>query len=550
MFRFKRFPHVRWQLPTHQGIEDPAVALDHLDYRVDKRAERLPRPVRQVELSDDLIEIGHRLPRGEREQVVAVLEVAIERAHTYPGAVRDHRDLRRGAVLGEDSGRGLDDLETIRGGIRAQRGSRFVGNHGRLSWDGLTGNGIPLTVEKAEFRFLILSGKHRGQQPWADSSPGSPNSYRKAWLVIVAVGLIAGFGGYTVTNVRQELIPDIELPVLVVIASDPGARSTEVEGSVTVPLETAFEALDGVESMESKTVDNLSLVTLSYDFGANLNQAEANVRAALDTAVLPADVTTSLLKFDPTLLPIVEFSLRGDLDQSALLELAGRDIVPTLESLDGVASVEVVGGAVREVVIALDWDDLLAAGLTYEDVANALQSNNVLLPSGSIVTGDGDTPIETVVRYQGLDDIRDLQIPRLGETPVRLGDIAEVEDEQGGSVGITRSDGQSAVGIRVTKEKDANTVHTANRVTSELDDLGSALPAGVTLTVFQDQSEFITESIIGLVEEGALGGILAVVVVFIFLSNWRTTLVTAVSIRSRSSRRSSCSTSLATRSTS
>ncbi|MGK2966011.1 MAG: efflux RND transporter permease subunit [Tepidiformaceae bacterium] len=355
-------------------------------------------------------------------------------------------------------------------------------------------------------------------------------SYRKAWLVVVAVLAVALYGLYTVFNVRQELIPDIEFPLVTVIVQVPDSQASDISESVTVPLEERLKGLDGVKSMESTTVAGLALISLEYDFGSDLDAAENDIQAVVDSTRLPAASASSILTFDPTLLPIVDFSLQGDLTTAELLTIASRDIVPQIESIDGVAAVSIVGGAAREVVVSLDAAAFLASGLTYNQITGALADNNVLIPSGEITADGTRLPIETVVMYQSLDDIRGLQLRAPDGSAVMLGDIATVEEGQASSTGVTRADGQPAVAIRVTKEKNANTVETSHAVTDALEEAEAALPDGTSLTVFQDQAEFITESINGVVEEGLIGGILAIVIVFIFLANWRTTLVTAVSI--------------------
>ena len=354
-------------------------------------------------------------------------------------------------------------------------------------------------------------------------------SYRKAWLVLAAVVMVLAFGGYTITQVRQELIPDIEFPLLTVVTQLPDTQASDLSGSITLPLEEQLSALSGVTSLDSTTVAGLAVISVSYDFGADLDAAEEDVRRAIDEARLPAAAETSILKFDPTILPIVTFSLQGDLSQSELFDLARREVVPRIESIDGVGGVDVVGGAVREVLVTLDAGALLDAGVTYQQVTQALQANNVLIPSGQVATEGTTQPLETLAVYRSLDDMRAITVQGT-DGPVSIGELGTIEDVQGAPSGITRTNGQPAVGISVTKEKDANTVNTSHAVVDALEEAEAELPAGATITIFQDQAEFIEESINGVIEEGLIGGILAIVIVFLFLQNWRTTLVTAVSI--------------------
>jgi len=360
-------------------------------------------------------------------------------------------------------------------------------------------------------------------------------SFRKALLVLVAVVLVVGFGGFTFTRVREELLPDIAFPVLTVVARSPGGQPQDIVQTVTTPIESAVAGLPGLKKTSSTAVSGLGVTMLSFDYGTDLNGAETAVRQAIAGAQLGANVSTSILKFDVSSIPVVTFSLQGDLSQAELYQLAQSQVVPNLTKLDGVASASISGGALTEVVVTLDRQKLLDSSLTYDQVSQALQANNVVLPSGQLTTGDSVLPLQTVAVYKSLDDIRNIGIrtaPAAGAPAgvVRLGDIAAVAEAPAASTGASRTDGQPAVSIQVVKEKDANTVQVAHEVTNELKRVELTLPQGASITVFFDQSTWITNSINGVVRDGLLGGALAVIIVFLFLANWRTTLVTAVSI--------------------
>jgi HAE1 family hydrophobic/amphiphilic exporter-1 len=359
-------------------------------------------------------------------------------------------------------------------------------------------------------------------------------SFRKALLVLVAIVLVVAFGGFTFTRVREELLPDINFPVLTVVARSPSGQPQDIVQTVTTPIESAVAGLPGLKRTSSTAVSGLGVTLLTFDYGTDLNGAEAAVRQAIASVQLGTNVTTSILKFDVSSFPIVTFSLQGDLSQAELYQLAQSQVVPNLTNLDGVASVSVSGGALTEVIVTLDRQKLLDSGLTYDQVSQALQANNVVLPSGQLTTGDSVLPLQTVAVYKSLDDIRNVGIraaPAAGSaTVVRLGDIATVAEAPAASTGASRTHGQPAVSIQVVKEKDANTVQVAHAVTNELKRVERTLPQGASITVFFDQSTWITNSINGVVRDGLLGGALAVIIVFLFLANWRTTLVTAVSI--------------------
>lgn len=354
-------------------------------------------------------------------------------------------------------------------------------------------------------------------------------SYRKAWLVVVAVVLMVGFGGYTFTRVQKELIPSIDFPLLAVIAEAPGSQPDDVVRTVTVPIETALSDLGGLKSTETTSIAGLAFTQLNLGYGTNLDTAKAQITEKLAASGLPVGVKTSVLGFDVTSMPVVTFSLQGNLSQAELAAVASTQIVPVLRQINGVASVEVSGGALTEVLVTVDRAAMLKAALSYDQIAAALQENNVILPSGQVQTGDTVVPLQIVAVYRSIDEIRAIGVRGPGGV-VTLGSIATVEEAPAKAVGINRTDGEPSVGIRVTKGGGANTVDVAHAITAKLKQIEPTLPEGLSLTVTEDQSSFITSSINGVVVEGLIGGILAILVVFLFLSNWRSTLVTAVSI--------------------
>ena len=355
-------------------------------------------------------------------------------------------------------------------------------------------------------------------------------SYRKAWLVILSMIVIAGYGAFTFTRVNQELIPDIEFPIMTVIAQSPGMQPEQVAQNVVAPIEAATADLQGLNGTESTSVAGLGVILYIFDFGTSIDDAQASIQESLNQLPLPPDVITSTLAFDPSTLPVLIFDLQGDLSQAQLAAIAQTQIVPEIATLDGVGSVDVTGGAVNEVVITLDRQQLLDRGISYEQVTGTLQANNVILPSGQLLTGETILPIETVAVYRSVEEIEALPLTAQDGTIVPLGELATVENVEGRSVGLARTNGQPSVSIQVVKTASSNTVDVANRAKERLEEIEPNLSDGASISIFFDQAEFITESINGVIEEGIIGGVLAVIIVFLFLWNVRSTLITAVSI--------------------
>jgi HAE1 family hydrophobic/amphiphilic exporter-1 len=348
--------------------------------------------------------------------------------------------------------------------------------------------------------------------------------------MILAVVLILSYGVYSLTTVKQELIPDIELPIAVITVQSPGAQASQVADSSIAPIESATSSIEGLDTTQSTSVAGLGVILYSFEFGKSSDVAQAQLQEALAGVPLAPETQTDILTFDPSAFPVVIFDLQGDLSQSELLRIAQEDVTPALTSVDGVAVVEVIGGAVDEARIALDRQALSDNGVSYEQGAGSLQANNVILPSGQLANGGSTTPIETISLLTNLDTIKAFGVATADGSTVRLDELAEVELVPGTPVGYSRTDGQPPVSIQVTKEKAANTVSVANRVTAALEELEPTLPNGASTSIFEDQAEYITDSINSLIEEGIIGGVLAVVVVFLFLRNWRTTIIIALSI--------------------
>lgn len=355
-------------------------------------------------------------------------------------------------------------------------------------------------------------------------------SYRRAWVIIAAIVLTAVAGFLTFTRINQELIPDFDFPIVTVVAQVPGGQPDDVVRDAVTPIEGVTADLPGLQSQTSTAIAGLGVVLLEFDFGVSVNDTEQAVRQRLADARLPATVATQILLFDPSVLPVLEFSVQGDLPETDLLDIAAGQLAPALRQLDGVGSVEVVGGQLRELLVTIDRTEMLERGITYDQVAAALAANNVIAPSGAIPDGDRIVPLETISVYTSVDDLRAVPLHAADGTTVALGTIATIDEVETATLGKSRTNGQPAVAMRVAKQKSANTVEVSHAVQDRLDELAPDLADGVTISVFTDQAEFIEESISGVIEEGVIGGVLAIVVVFLFLANWRTTLVTAVSI--------------------
>jgi len=375
-------------------------------------------------------------------------------------------------------------------------------------------------------------------------------SLRNRALIALVTIVVAVFGGITLTQLKQELVPSLTLPQLFVVTSYPGASPEVVEHDVSTPIEDAIQAIPGLESTTATSSANFSNITAAFSFATDLATAEQKVSSAINRirSTLPEDVDPQVIQFSLSDFPIVQLAVSSDLDAVELSDRIERMVIPELSKLDGVASVSLQGAAIQRVEITPDDEALAEHGLTTQAITQLLQASGLLLPAGQI-TQDGETlTVQAGERLGSEDDIAGLAFPAqpsafqpsfdpaTGDfalpTPevVTIGDVAEVAVVDQAPSGYSRVDGRDALTLGVTKTSAGNTVAVSHEVSAAIPGLAAAIGGSTTFTPVFDQAPFIEQSIESLTQEGLLGLAFAVIVILIFLLSIRSTLVTAVSI--------------------
>ncbi|MFZ5827297.1 MAG: efflux RND transporter permease subunit [Bacillota bacterium] len=345
-------------------------------------------------------------------------------------------------------------------------------------------------------------------------------------IVFFFMAIVVGF--VSLTRLSIDLLPAMEIPLAVVSTRYDGAGPQEVESLVSRPLEEIMGTVAGVTRVRSNNSEGQSLVIVEFAYGTNMDLATLAMREKVDQVkgFFPDGVESSnVFKIDPQALPVLTIGLTGQEDLVALKRLAEEDIKPRLERLDGVASVTINGGTQREVQVIVDPARLQAAGLSINQVAQALRYENLNLPGGEVAEGQVKMLVRTVGQFQSLDEIRNL---RLG--PVRLGDVAEVRDTFADIHSKVWIDKDTAVALDIQKQAGGNAVAVAEAVKKELAKIEKELPGEVQATVLMDQSKMVLNSIKSISNSGLQGGILAMLVLLLFLRHFRATLVVAVAI--------------------
>ncbi|MCB9798050.1 MAG: efflux RND transporter permease subunit, partial [Alphaproteobacteria bacterium] len=383
-----------------------------------------------------------------------------------------------------------------------------------------------------------------------------------AVLMIFIAAAVFGMVSYGLLPLN--LMPDLSYPTLTVRTEYEGAAPEEVESQVSRPIEEALSTVDGLVSIESRSRAESSDVVLEFNWGSDMGSAAQSVRERLQTTWLTEGVGRPLiLRYDPSLDPILRIALsidpsakdapRGEAALFLLRELAEEEIKRELEALDGVAAVRVRGGLERQVLVELREDWMAARSVTLDQVKNTLLSENVNVAGGSIREGDTEYLLRTLNELKTLDEILELEVLRGDGVAIPISDLAEVRETFKDREVVSHLDGREAVELEVFKEADANIVRVATSVKDFLGEpgapeielpqgedipewmqpaptLASELPEGVTFAVLDDQALFIEDAVNNLRSTAVLGGLLAVLILFLFLRDFRATAIIGTAI--------------------
>ncbi len=346
-------------------------------------------------------------------------------------------------------------------------------------------------------------------------------------LVIVVFGLVA----YPKIGVDQ--MPEVEFPVVTVTTVLPGADPESIERNVTKPLEEALNTLSGLDTLRSVNVDNVSQIVIRFDLARKADVAAQDVRDKVQATLskLPREIQTPVVqKFDIGASPVATLAFSAPLPPERLTKLAEDVVKPALQQIQGVGSVTLVGGRKRELTIVVSPQALKGYGLTPVDVVGAVRGQSIDVPGGRTLEPGVERSVKLSAEARTVEELRALVLMSPGGTPVRLGDVAQVLDGPAEARSQATLDGRGAIGLIVQKQSGANTVQVAEAVKQSLGRLQGLLPEGSKVELVVDGAKFIRSSIAAVQEDMILGGVLAVLVVLLFLRNWRSTIVSAVAL--------------------
>ncbi len=349
-------------------------------------------------------------------------------------------------------------------------------------------------------------------------------------MVFLAI-MVLGVASYIQLPVDQY--PKMDPPYLTVMATYPGANAADIEENVTKILEDQLNSVDDLKELTSTSYDNLGIVSLEFEWEANLDEASNDVRDAVDKAMsqLPDDIDRpTIMRFNTSMMPILIYAVQAQESYSGLNKIIDDKIVTRLNRVEGVASVTLAGAPERVVYVDLDPNQLYAYNLTLEQISGKIAAENRDVASGSVKMGQMDYSLRVEGEFNESDDIKNIVLGTQNGKTIYLRDVATVRDtlkditlEQL----INRKDGGV---LLITKQTDANAVAVAKECKKELEQAMKELPTDIHFEIISDNSKFIINSINNLQETLMYALIFVILVVFLFLGRWRATFIIALTI--------------------
>nr|AGF93391.1 cation/multidrug efflux pump [uncultured organism] len=348
-------------------------------------------------------------------------------------------------------------------------------------------------------------------------------------IMMVLLVILLGIIGFQRTNI--DLFPDLTYPGAAVITNYSGVGPREVENMVTKPIESSLATVTNIKNLTSTSSKGQSVVVAEFNWGTDMDSASMDMRESLDLmgGALPDEAEDPfVVKFDPSMMPIMRIGVIGENDLASLKKLIEDRISPRLERREGVAAVNLVGGLEREIQVIVDQTKLSSYSLNLATIISTLRTENLDLTGGSVTRGEKDILVRVTGKFNSLSEIKNILIPAGAET-VPLENIARVEDTFKEVRSKARLNGKPSIGLTIQKQTDANTVAVSERIKEEMSQIEKDLN-GIKMTPVIDQSEFIQESISRVGQNAFYGGILAILVLLIFLHNIRSTIIVGTAI--------------------
>jgi multidrug efflux pump subunit AcrB len=353
------------------------------------------------------------------------------------------------------------------------------------------------------------------------------------FYVVAALILFLGFAA--VRSMPTDIFPEIRIPVVTVIWQYTGLTTPEMEQRVSTYSQYSISSnVNGIKNMEAQTLNGLSIQKIYFQPDVNLDLAIAQIVSATNSirALMPPGIQPPIVvQFNASSVPVLQLSLNSDnLNEQQLYDFGIYRVRQQLAPVPGVTLPTPAGGKYRQIMVDIDPDKLLSRGLTPLDIVNAVNTQNLTLPSGTAKIGATQYTVRTNATPATIDDLNQMPVKFVNGATILLKDVAQVRDGSMVQQNIVREDGHRSVLISVIKNGNASTLAVVGGVKRVLEATRAALPAGLKITELFDQSVFVTNSVTGVLREGAIAAGLTALMILIFLGSWRSTLVVMISI--------------------
>ncbi|MEZ5107231.1 MAG: efflux RND transporter permease subunit [Draconibacterium sp.] len=350
--------------------------------------------------------------------------------------------------------------------------------------------------------------------------------------IMITIGVVI-LGIFSYLQLPVDFFPKMDPPIITVFTFYPGANAADVEENITRKLEDGFGSLSNLKKITSKSKDNLSSITLEFEWGSNLDEATNEVRNAVGMAErnLPEEVESpTILKINTGMIPVIVLSVTSTESYEGIKDIIDKKLVQPLNRIEGVGNIIQMGAPTRAIMVDVDPRKLDAYNLTVEQISGILAANNLNLPSGNLEMGNSDLPLRLQGQFENSDIIKNIIISNRNGKTVYLKDVATVSDGLKDVKTYERANGGKNVRIMIQKQSDANTVTVADKVKEKLTQLEQKLPSDVKVNILLDTSTNTIASINNLSETLIYALLFVVLVVLLFLGRGRATLIISLSI--------------------
>ena len=356
---------------------------------------------------------------------------------------------------------------------------------------------------------------------------------RPVFAAMLIMALVV-FGLFSYPRLGVDLSPAVDVPAVAVTVDYPGADPPTMESKVAEPVEAVIQGISGIKRMTSRNLEGVTLVVVEFELEVPSDQALQEVRDKIDAieSDLPPDIDSPVIqRFDTGAAPVASVALAGDLPPAELTRIADKVVRQQLQQIQGVGQIEVIGGRERQIRIEVDPSKLAGYGLAVGDVAQALRAQSLDMPAGHVNAGDREFTVTVRGEVHSVEEIRAITITGLGGAAIRIDDVAEVVDDVEEARSASSLNGQSGIALVVRKKSGANTIEIADRLREELRELEPRLDElGATYAIPNDNSTFIRRSIDDVQTDLLIGSALTVLIIFVFLHDFRATFISALAI--------------------